>query len=114
MRRRLAVAAVAVSVLVSCSGSEERTVVSPEGGTTGCEQAFDEAADAASTPRLQLTLVACDGIGAWVPGAAGHPELVPSEDELRFAASMCATATALDVRESKTCRQALARHRDVR
>ena len=86
----------------------------PEGGTTGCSQAFEEAARLSSTPRLQMTLVACDGIGDWVPEAASHPELVPTDDEVRFAASMCATAVGLNVRESKTCLQALARHPEIR
>lgn len=107
--------ALALALAVAgCSDDDDDTVLPPEGGTTGCRQAFDEAARAPTTPRLQLTLVACDGIGDWVPEAASHPELVPTEDEVRFAASMCATAVALDVRESKTCLQALARHPEIR
>lgn len=110
---RLLVVIVIATVSAACSGSEDETALLPEGRTSGCEAAFEEAERQSSTPRLQLTLVACDGIGDWVPEAASRPELVHTDDEIRFAASMCATAVALDVRESKTCRQALARYPEV-
>lgn len=120
MRRRLRpplllLAAVATAALVAgaCSASDE-TVLPPEAGATGCERAFDEAVQDPSTPRIQLTLVACDGIGEWVPEAASHPGLVPTDDELRFAASICETTVALDVKESKTCVEALARRPAIR
>ncbi|MDP9389282.1 MAG: hypothetical protein M3Q48_15535 [Actinomycetota bacterium] len=110
----LLVVIVIATVSAACSGSEDETALLPEGRTSGCEAAFEEAESQSSTPRLQLTLVACDAIGDWVAEAASPPELVRTDDEIRFAASMCATAVALDVRESKTCRQALARYPEFR
>ncbi len=112
-RHVLVAVAVLAMLSVACSDDEDETVLLPEGRRHTCEQAFTEAARESSTYRLQLTLVACDGIGAWVPEAASHPDLVTTDDEIRFAATMCTTAVALDVRESTTCRQALARYPDL-
>lgn len=108
----LATVAAAALVAGACSASDETVLP---------RRAARPAASGPSTrrfrtprPRIQLTLVACDGIGEWVPEAAAHPELVPTDDELRFAASICEATVALDVKESKTCVEALARRPAIR
>lgn len=108
--RRLVLCALAVVVAGSAACGDDRAPVMEEGNTAGCRAAFEAAASMPSTPRMEQTLVACDGLGAWVPAAAAHPDLVPTETQTRFAATMCAAANQRDIRDTKTCREALARH----
>ncbi len=112
-RTSTAVAVLLTAALLGACGDDEEALP-PEGGTTGCEQAFEEAERAPSAaPRLYVTIRACDGIGDWVPAAAAHPDLVPTNRELRFLAAICMSATDREIRETKTCRQALARHPEL-
>lgn len=116
MRKRGVLLCVVAALLVSgaCGDDDERVPVPDEGTTSGCRDAFEQAAESTNEPRLEQTVVACDGIGDWVPTAAAHPDLVPTENEIRFAASICATARERDVVESKTCTQAFERFPELR
>ncbi|MBW3667801.1 MAG: hypothetical protein KY443_01195 [Actinobacteria bacterium] len=110
--RRRVLCGLALGLVTSGSAAcgDDQAPVMEEGNTAGCREAFKAAASMPSTPRMEQTLLACDGLGAWVPAAAAHPELVPTDAQTRFAATMCAAANQRDIRDTKTCREALARH----